>query len=36
MEIKYTDTHPEMEKVQLSLIRKASIAKRIARVRSFS
>jgi hypothetical protein len=36
MHTKQSDTHPEIEKVQLSLIRKANIAKRIARARSLS
>ena len=36
MYTKHSDTHPEIEKVQLSLIRKANIAKRITRVRSLS
>ncbi len=30
------DTHPEIEKVQLSLIKKASISKRLSRARSLS
>ncbi len=33
---KQSDTHPEIEKIQLSLIRQASIAKRIGRARSLS
>ena len=30
------DTHPAAEKIQISLIRKASIAKRTSRIRSLS
>ena len=30
------DTHPEVEKIQILLIRKASVAKRISRMRSLS
>ena len=33
---KITDTNPEAEKIQVLLIRKASIAKRISRMRSLS
>jgi hypothetical protein len=36
MHTKHSDTHPEIEKIQLSLIRKANIAKRVARARSLS
>lgn len=31
-----SDTHPEVEEIQISLIRKASVAKRISRMRSLS
>ncbi len=31
-----TDTHPEVEKLQISLIRKASISKRLSKTRSLS
>lgn len=31
-----TDTHPDAENIQISLIRKATIANRISRTRSFS
>jgi len=30
------DTHPEIEKIQISLLRKASVAKRLSRMRSLS
>ncbi len=36
MYTKHSDTNPEIEKIQLSLIRKANIAKRIASARSLS
>ncbi|MGB1799345.1 MAG: hypothetical protein ACPHLK_00785 [Gammaproteobacteria bacterium] len=36
MHSKLSDTHPEIEKIQLSLIREANIAKRISLVRSLS
>jgi len=32
----FIDTHPDAENIQISLIRKATIAKRISRTRSFS
>lgn len=36
MVVQSADTHPEIEKLQISLIKKASISKRLSRVRSLS
>ncbi len=36
MKTQSIDTHPEIEKVQISLIRKASIAKRLSTIQSLS
>lgn len=36
MPAKYSDTNPEVEDVQISIIRKSSIAKRILALRSLS
>jgi hypothetical protein len=36
MSTQSVDTHPEIEKLQISLIRKASVSKRISKLRSLS